>query len=88
LVTFDGLHPADSEFFERVYVTDPFDLSGYTHILPQGEGSQFRHPGATAPSTGEQLVISAENRARFQAQLASRLPPRPLAMRYRYGVLW
>jgi hypothetical protein len=49
LVTFDGLHPADSEFFERVYVTDPFDLSGYTHN--------------------------------------SRLPPRPLAMRYRHGVL-
>ncbi len=71
VVTFDGLHPAVSEFFDGVYVADPLELSGYTRILPQPGGSQYRHPAAAADSNIEQVVISAENRARFQAQLAS-----------------
>jgi hypothetical protein len=71
VATFDGLHPAVSEFFDRVYVADPLDLSGYTRILPQAQGGKFRHPAAAAESTIEQVEISAENRARFQARLAS-----------------
>jgi hypothetical protein len=71
VVTFDGLHPVVSDFFDRVYVADPLYLSGYTRILPQGQGGEFRHPAAENRATGEQIVISIENRARFQAELAS-----------------
>ncbi len=71
LQTFDGLFPAASEFFDRVYVADPLDLSDYTHLLPEAHVSQYRHPAAIAEPAIEQLIISTENRARFQAQIAS-----------------
>ena len=69
--TFDGLFPAASEFFDRVYVADPLDLSDYTHLLPQAAANQFRHPAAVADSTIKQIPISTEERARFEAELAS-----------------
>jgi len=71
LQTFDGLFPAASEFFDRVYVADPLDLSDYTHLLLKAQVSQYRHPAAIAEPAIEQLTISTENRARFQAQIAS-----------------
>lgn len=64
IVTFDGLHPAQSPIFERVFVRDPLDLSGYAKLMIESAPSNYRHPNSQADD--ELVILTADQRDRFE----------------------
>ena len=67
LVTFDGLHPLETAFFDRVWVRTPLDLSRFDKLFIEQAESFYRY----LPQDHRAIVISDEDRAAFEARLST-----------------
>lgn len=71
LVTFDGLHPVETAFFDRVWVRTPLDLSRFDKLLIEQAESFYRYVPQDDPGAAAQIVISDEDRAAFESRLST-----------------
>ena len=71
LVTFDGLHPLETAFFDRVWVRTPLDLSRFDKLFIEQAESFYRYVPQDDPEAAAQIVISDEDRAAFEARLST-----------------
>jgi hypothetical protein len=70
LVTFDGMHPVKSAFFDRVWVRTPLDVSKFRKLRIEKAEPFYRYVPEDDSRASEHIEISVEDREAFEARLS------------------
>ena len=71
LVTFDGMHPVKSAFFDRVWVRTPLDVSKFRKLRIEKAEPFYRYVPEDDSRASEHIEISVEDREAFEARLSA-----------------
>ncbi len=70
-VTFDGMHPVKSAFFDRVWVRTPLDVSKFRKLRIEKAEPFYRYVPEDDSRASEHIEISVEDREAFEARLSA-----------------